>query len=427
MLQYSQSKLDFLCWMSQATCLAVFSAALLSTTEDEDTASLAYEASMTDTGGTGVVKPTSTKRSSLAAIFEDGAGNGAGTPSPLPFIPDDDVEVSEHQASRQIDLKSVHVRRRSLCVQDAITDVPFPQPVSFASSTTRPFLTSSLESNDLSAVTPPDVEEAVRKTMATLNMSPTSARAHVTSPGNIDSSDSTGDGAAVSPLMRQQSSGKSDVTEASRERTFPPPPPTERHPYYRTSSPAIRTHDESPDIDVDDSSTVLMKPHLVQTFNAKQHPVDVRDLEESVREGSQHSRGTFSFKISNLEIRRDINRQVDLQEFTNMAFLTEGSNSHIFSATWQNQPVIIKMLQADKVNSTIAVHEFEVECELLTRIDHPNIVQVMGAGTHPRPFIVLERLRDLSEVRWFPVCAGLLVKHFLTSTSTLASPPRFWI
>ena len=56
------------------------------------------------------------------------------------------------------------------------------------------------------------------------------------------------------------------------------------------------------------------------------------------------------------------------------------------------------MLQADKAHNAVALHEFDIECELLSRIDHPNIVQVLGSGTNPRPYIVLERLRDVSEV-----------------------------
>ena len=44
------------------------------------------------------------------------------------------------------------------------------------------------------------------------------------------------------------------------------------------------------------------------------------------------------------------------------------------------------------------MHEFDVEFELLSRIDHPNIVNVLGGGSVPRPFIVLERLKDLSQL-----------------------------
>ena len=55
------------------------------------------------------------------------------------------------------------------------------------------------------------------------------------------------------------------------------------------------------------------------------------------------------------------------------------SNSHIFTATWKNQPVIIKLLQNEKTRNQIAVDEFELEVELLSRLNHPNIIK----GTTP--------------------------------------------
>jgi len=33
---------------------------------------------------------------------------------------------------------------------------------------------------------------------------------------------------------------------------------------------------------------------------------------------------------------------------------------------------------------------------LLTRLDHPHVVRILGAGKLPRPFIVLEKLKDVS-------------------------------
>ena len=32
----------------------------------------------------------------------------------------------------------------------------------------------------------------------------------------------------------------------------------------------------------------------------------------------------------------------------------------------------------------MAIHEFDVECELLTRLDHPNIASILGGGVIPR-------------------------------------------
>ena len=39
-----------------------------------------------------------------------------------------------------------------------------------------------------------------------------------------------------------------------------------------------------------------------------------------------------------------------------------------------------------------------MECELLCRMSHPHILGVLGAGTVPRPFILVERIRVLSHI-----------------------------
>lgn len=42
--------------------------------------------------------------------------------------------------------------------------------------------------------------------------------------------------------------------------------------------------------------------------------------------------------------------------------------------------------------------ELRIETELLTRIDHPNVIRILGAGVFPKPFIILERLQDVSQL-----------------------------
>ena len=74
------------------------------------------------------------------------------------------------------------------------------------------------------------------------------------------------------------------------------------------------------------------------------HPVDVDELKKSIKEGNSHARGGFSYFIDHLPIRSHINRNVDLDEMLDLEFLTEGSHSHVFSATWKSKPVIIKVI-----------------------------------------------------------------------------------
>ena len=59
--------------------------------------------------------------------------------------------------------------------------------------------------------------------------------------------------------------------------------------------------------------------------------------------GTFHTTGEFGFDISTLAIRTPIETDVNSDEFTDMEYLTEGSNSHIFSAKWRGQIVIVKV------------------------------------------------------------------------------------
>ena len=111
---------------------------------------------------------------------------------------------------------------------------------------------------------------------------------------------------------------------------------------------------------------------------------------------SHRSSGSFGYDIGHLAIRTPIQTDVSADEFSDMEFLTEGSNSHIFSAKWRGQTVIIKMLQVEKASCSIALNEFQVEMELLCRMNHRNVIRVLGAGQRPRPFIIIERLRCLN-------------------------------
>jgi serine/threonine protein kinase len=157
--------------------------------------------------------------------------------------------------------------------------------------------------------------------------------------------------------------------------------------------------DDEDDLDYrDESSTYIVEDPESSIARAQEsHPVDEADLMRSVRDGKSHARGNFSYHIDDMPVLRRINRQVDLDEMVNLEYVTEGCHSHIFSATWKGLPVIIKMLQADKADNNIAQYEFDIEAELLSRMDHPRVIRSLGSGKVPRPFIVLERLRDASK------------------------------
>ena len=50
------------------------------------------------------------------------------------------------------------------------------------------------------------------------------------------------------------------------------------------------------------------------------------------------------------------------------------------------------------MNCSLAVSELNVELDLLSRIDHPNIIKILGAGISPKPFIILEPLQDVAQL-----------------------------
>lgn len=51
----------------------------------------------------------------------------------------------------------------------------------------------------------------------------------------------------------------------------------------------------------------------------------------------------FNFIANALSLRRNVQRNVDLEEMINVKYLCAGSNSHIFSAIWEGQNVIVKV------------------------------------------------------------------------------------
>jgi hypothetical protein len=57
----------------------------------------------------------------------------------------------------------------------------------------------------------------------------------------------------------------------------------------------------------------------------------------------QRPEKTFDFNIIDLPLLRDINRRVDLNEMASLEYITGGSHSQIYSATWHGQSVIVKV------------------------------------------------------------------------------------
>ena len=167
-------------------------------------------------------------------------------------------------------------------------------------------------------------------------------------------------------------------------------------PPFVSSASALASLDGPMSISVQNSASESGQSHvnykLELITTSGQHP------DASVLNRNDRHQKSCDFFLCKLDLRHIIDRKVDLNEMTNLEFLTEGSHSEIYGANWHGESVIIKILSSRIPENARAIREFNVECELLSRLNHPNIARIQGAGNVPRPFIVMERLKDLSQL-----------------------------
>lgn len=88
--------------------------------------------------------------------------------------------------------------------------------------------------------------------------------------------------------------------------------------------------------------------------------------------------------------------QLNLQweDMRNVEYLTDGGNNWIHTAVLHGKSVVVKTLKPECQDVALAINEIEGELEIHSRLDHSNIVKLIGAGFTPRGvrFVVLERL-----------------------------------
>ena len=88
--------------------------------------------------------------------------------------------------------------------------------------------------------------------------------------------------------------------------------------------------------------------------------------------------------------------QLDMQwrQLHHVEYLTDGGNSWIHTAVYDGRPIVVKTLKPECQDVVLAINEIEGELAVHSRLNHPNIVELVGAGTTSRGvrFVVLERL-----------------------------------
>ena len=101
----------------------------------------------------------------------------------------------------------------------------------------------------------------------------------------------------------------------------------------------------------------------------------------------------FAFPIHNLPLAPGIPiKDLHIEHVKEITHFADGSNSNIYSGRYFEKTVVVKMVKKGAAHDSMALHEFDTEQEILSRIAHPNVVAFVGGGCIPRRFIVLEWL-----------------------------------
>jgi hypothetical protein len=125
----------------------------------------------------------------------------------------------------------------------------------------------------------------------------------------------------------------------------------------------------------DHDSVVTNKTHSTASLAPTWEPVD-----------------TFAFPIGEIAVSCPVPDNLVMEHFTDIQYIADGSNANIFLARLNDDKIVIKMIKEEIQTDPVAVHEFNVEHGILSRVSHENIIKLVGAGRLPRRFIVLEWL-----------------------------------
>lgn len=82
----------------------------------------------------------------------------------------------------------------------------------------------------------------------------------------------------------------------------------------------------------------------------------------------------FDFNIIELPLLRNINRRVDLNEMVSLEYVTDGSHSQVYSAVWNNQPVVVKVKNILIFAKSLLFCVFYIE----TQKHHPSSFMILS-------------------------------------------------
>lgn len=110
--------------------------------------------------------------------------------------------------------------------------------------------------------------------------------------------------------------------------------------------------------------------------------------------GIQSKNGISEISSMSNEEAKQVSLNATMDDLQNLKYLTCGGGSNVFTASFQENPVIIKVIKPEFQSEDTFKNEMETEIRILSRLNHPHIVKLLGAGYDSKGhrFIILERL-----------------------------------
>ncbi|CAM9852951.1 unnamed protein product [Chrysoparadoxa australica] len=83
---------------------------------------------------------------------------------------------------------------------------------------------------------------------------------------------------------------------------------------------------------------------------------------------------------------------ISWNDLRDLQFLVNGSRCTIYTAFYGDKAVVVKLVRKDAPDKALVSRELDAEIGMLLRIQHPHIVTLVGAGSKPERFMLIERL-----------------------------------
>eukprot|EP00903_Cladosiphon_okamuranus_P018690 g17203.t1 len=127
---------------------------------------------------------------------------------------------------------------------------------------------------------------------------------------------------------------------------------------------------------------------------------------------------------------QQVDLNLDFEELRDVQYLNNGGMCSIYTAEWRGRRVVVKMPRDDCAQPEVARKDLETEIDILQRLQHPNIVEMLGAGfVNPSDVDAADGeerggdLRDSDQESKRFVLLEYLVGGTLTESMLMRNPP----